>query len=356
MGSIYKRGNNYSIKYHINGITYRESSGSHLKSVAKQFLATREGEIAQGKLPGLQSDRITFDELADDFLTDYRINGKKTLKRAQQSIQKLREFFGNDRVINITTSRLKKYVLTRLDEDAANGTVNRELSALRRMFNLGAKCTPPKVNQVPHFPMLKENNVRKGFFELVDFMELCNVLPDYLKPFVVFAYRTGLRKSEITNLTWAQVDRVNGIVSLNPGETKNNQARTLPLDNVLKEVISQQWEARKQCGKLLPFVFLNQGGTGQIKYFRKSWKSACTTIGKPDMKFHDLRRSAVRNMVRAGTPEKVVMIASGHRTRSVFDRYNIVNDSDLRLAAEKQAAYLENQMGTILGTISKKTD
>jgi integrase len=198
------------------------------------------------------------------------------------------------------------------------------------MLNIGAKQTPPKVDRVPHIPMLKENNVRKGFFEHGEFNALRSALPSYLKGFATFAYKTGWRHSEIAGLKWSHVDRDNGIVRLETGETKNDDARTVYLDEELKEVITRQWEGKKN---LLPYVFLNDKETDKIKRFDKSWKKACKDAKIGKRLFHDLRRTAVRNMVRSGIPEGVAMKISGHKTRSVFERYNIVNDADLKLAA-----------------------
>jgi len=123
------------------------------------------------------------------------------------------------------------------------------------------------------------------------------------------------------------------------------------LDDELKEIFEHQWEIRKTAKKLLTYVFLNRHGTDRIKRFDKSWKKACKDVGIGVRLFHDFRRTAVRNMVRSGVPERVAMMISGHKTRSVFDRYNIVNDEDLKLAAKKQAAYLETLRGHNLGTI-----
>jgi integrase len=394
MGSVYKRGQVFWIKYYRNGKPYRESTKSKKEADAKRLLKKREGEISQGKLPGIYFDKVRFDELAEAFLSDYRINNKN-LKRASQSVDHLKKALEGMRVVDITTTCINGYIENRMQwtcseckerfeaqdkcpscdsEDlktgAANATINRELSALKRMLNLGAQQTPPKVDRVPYIPMLKENNVRKGFFEHEGFIALREFLPSYLKPFVSFAYKVGWRDEEISGLTWRQVDRNQWIVRLEVGEAKNGEGRTVYLDEELKEIFNQQWEARIKSGRLVPYVFPNKDGSGPIKDFRKPWNTACRKAGlgygyRSSYKYvaawqdkfpagpilHDFRRTAVRNMVRSGINERVAMKISGHKTRSVFDRYNIVSDTDLRLAAQKQETYLKSQMGTISGTI-----
>ena len=351
MGMIYKRGNTFWIKYYRSGKPYRESAKSHKESDAKRLLKKREGEIANGKLPGVYFDRVKFDELTDDFLMDYRINQRKSIVRAKRSVGHLKKHFEGFSVSQIDNPRISAYIESRLEDEAKPATINRELAALKRALNLGANQTPPKVDRVPHIPMLKENNIRKGFFEHGDFIKLRDAIPEYLKGYVTFAYKTGWRLSEIAGLQWSQVDLDNGIVRLEVGETKNDDARTVYLDDELKAIFQDQWEKRKAGKKLTPYVFLNHKGTDQVKRFDKSWKTACKDSKNGNRLFHDLRRTGCRNMIRAGIPERVAMMVSGHKTRSIFDRYNIVNDEDLKQAAQRQADYLKSQMGTISGTI-----
>lgn len=352
-GSIYLRGKVYWIKYYKDGKPYRESARTSDFETAQTELAKRIAEVTQGKTPNIQLPRVKFEDLSKDFISDYKINEKKSLKRAEASNTHLKAFFGGMRVIDISTSKIREYIERRLEDEAAKATINRELSALKRMLNLGAQCTPPKVDRVPHIPMLKENNIRKGFFEHSDFTSLRDKLPDHLKPVVTFGYVTGWRISEILCLEWTQVDRKNGIVRLNPGDTKNDEGRTVYLDEELTQEFETLWERRKKLGTALPYVFLRETkkGVQKIEGFRKAWMAACTAAKIGQRKFHDFRRTAVRNMVRAGVPERVAMTISGHKTRSVFDRYNIVNDKDLRLAAQTHREYLKTQIGTKTGTV-----
>jgi len=319
--------------------------------VAKKLLARKEGDIAKGKIPGVQFEKVIFEDLAQNFLNDYKINQKKSLAKAQRSVNHLKKSFERVSIPQITTPAINAFIGNRINEGAANATINRKLSALKRMLNLGLQQTPALVDRVPHIPMLKENNVRKGFFEHDEFLALRDALPTYLKGFVTFAYKSGWRVSEITDLKWSNVDLQKKVVCLEIGTTKNNEGRILYLDDELIAIFLEQRKAQKRGKIIMPYVFPNRKGDDRIKDFRHAWSTACNKTGLANHIFHDLRRTAVRNMVRSGVPERVAMMLSGHKTRSVFERYNIVSEDDLMIAAKKQEAYLESQVGTVLGTM-----
>jgi integrase len=364
VGCLYRRGKNYWIKYYKSGKQIIEATHTDKKEAANRLLKRREGEISKGEIPGIYFDKIRFDELAEDFLTDYRVNGKKSLDKAERSVKHLKECFGGIRVPDITTTKIKAYIEKRMEEELTNASINRELAALKRLFHLGAQCSPPKVGRVPYIPMLKENNIRKGFFEHKEFVALCAALPFPVNSLVTFAYRIGWRKSELLGLTWDRVDLKQGIIWLDPGETKNREARTVYLDEELQKEIRFL-----HCCRHLGCAHVFQRDGAPVRDFRDAWEGACKTIGLwamdekkdrmgPTRIFHDFRRTAVRNMVRAGIPERVAMEISGHKTRSIFDRYHIVSQEDLKEAARRQQAYLKSQYVTadsyILVTSEKK--
>jgi len=164
---------------------------------------------------------------------------------------------------------------------------------------------------------------------------------------VTFAYHTGWRKGEILNLRWNQVDLKEKVIRLDPGSTKSGEGRLIALDGELLETMQGQLEARKvvtipgQAPSLCPFVFHHDGKP--IKDFRAALEGALGKTGLSGKIFHDFRRTAVRNMIRAGIPERVAMMISGHKTRSVFDRYYIVSEQDLKEAARKTTELMERQ-------------
>jgi integrase len=337
------------IKYYRHGKPYRESSKSEKETEAKKLLRLREGEISKGKLPGVYFERVTFNELAEDIKRDYVLNNMKSLKRLREYLKHLNGFFDGYRVPQITSDKVKAYIEQRILDGAKNATINRELSPLKRMLYLGAEHTPPKVDRVPYIPMLAENNVREGFLEHSEYLALAEKLPEYLKPVLAFGYTYGWRHSEVINLTWDKGDLRNGVVRLEPGTTKNNEGRTVYLDAEMLTMFRKLFSQRRLD---INRVFLREGQP--IQRFDKAWKKACRDAGLKGTLFHDLRRTAVRNLVRSGVPQTVCMAISGHKTPSVFQRYDITSDRDLQEAMLKRGTYIQGQDQGATGKVSGK--
>jgi integrase len=224
--------------------------------------------------------------------------------------------------------------------------------ALRLALQRGRIVAVPLIRQLP------EKNVRQGFFERPEFEGVVGALPDYLQDLTRFAHAVGWRKGEILSLRWPDVDRPGRVIRLRPEESKNGRGRMVTIDGDLAALIERRWHARLLSDadgmpRVTDLVFHNAGDP--FVDFRKAWATACIKAGVfhvekdaqgkehavPDRLFHDLRRTAIRNMVRAGVPERVAMEISGHRTRAIFDRYNIVSENDLRTAMHKTAQYVD---------------
>jgi integrase len=300
--------------------------------------------------PGI--NRVYVGSLLDDLLADYRVNGLDERGYEKQRCEAhVRPYFGMMLAAKLGTSDIRQYVEKRRAAQnrqgrigVSNATINRELAMLRRALNLGAAHEPPKVARVPRIAMLAEDNVRKGFFEHEDFLALRRALPEELRPVLTFAYYTGCRKGEILALRWSQVDFGERVVRLEPGETKNDQARTIPLAPELHEMLKLLKETRDRYFADSPLVFSRAGEP--IKETKYVWAAACKAAGllnaddKPAKLFHDLRRTGVRNLIRSGVPEKVAMMISGHKTRAILDRYNIVDERDLKDTARRLGEYI----------------
>lgn len=345
MGSIYKRGKTYWVKYYRNGRPCFESTHSGKKSVATRLLKIREGRVAEGRLPELRILKTCVDDLVDLYLKDYENNGRKSIVRARQFAELIKERFAGMRAAHITTEQIMDYRIERREEGVKDSTINRELAALRRMFRLGQKQSPPMVDQIPNIEFVRENNVRRGFFELEEFYALREALPDHLKVAATIAYFTGMRLGEILDLRWDHIDWDNGTIRLDPGTTKNNEGRLLPMMSDVRETLEQWWLKTEKDSPKCPWICHYRGERFSRIY--RAWRTACKRVGLEGRLFHDLRRSAVRNLVRAGVPQAVAKKISGHKTDSVFNRYNIVSQGDLMEATKQISKYIHKKRNQI---------
>lgn len=342
-GSVYKRSTTWWITYYVNGQQVWESARTKDKAEARRILQARLGQLAEGRYVGPAAERVSFDDLAEGLFNDYKVNARRSLATAEQRVRKhLRPFFGHKRAHEITSADVQAFIVHRKEQGAASGEIGRELAALKRMFNLALHVE--RITRKPYIPTLAENNVRQGFFEWAEFETVLAKLPDYLKPPMLFAHQVGWRvMSEIFPLTWQQVDLETGTVRLEVGTTKSGEGRTIYLPALLRDVLETQWQAHIERFPECPSVFHRNGK--RIKYPYVAWRKACQEAGLVGKIPHDFRRTAVRNMVRAGIPERVAMQIAGHKTRSIFDRYHIVSAGDLQEAAQRlDTAFLSQTM------------
>jgi integrase len=320
------------IAYYHNGRELRESSRSTNKNDARRLLRDKLAASTTGTLITGSAQRLRFNDLADKLYLDYKRNGKRSIDRAEDAVSHLEDFFAEYRATDITDEAIERYVDRRLEvHSVAVSTVKYELAILKRMFVLSRKLIPVR----PNFPSLQVNNVRKGFFEEAEFLKLMKHIDSDLQPVMEFAYLTGWRiKSEILPLKWRiNVDFVAGEVRLEPGTTKNGEGRVFPfsvlpdLAGMIERQKCRTQELEKAMHQTIPWVFHRQGN--RIKDFRVAWRKAIKAAGISSKIPHDFRRTAVRNLERAGVPRSVSMKLVGHKTESIYRRYAIVAKQDL---------------------------
>jgi integrase len=330
------------VKYYRGGAAVRESSHSEKQKVAEKLLARRLAEISTDTYIEPADRKVTIDELYSGLLADYRNNDMASLEGAEQRWQRptidgedvpppgrLKQHFGGIRALAVTTEKLNRYVAWCREQELSNATINRDLSALRRAFNLAHKAG--RIQKVPSFPHLKESAPRSGFVEEADYNRLAkNARELWLRALLATAYSFGFRKSELLGLRVRQGDFLNRSIRLNAGETKSGDGRVVRMTGDVF-VLLQACAVGKTAED---FVFTRNDGKPVLD-FRERWEQLTTAAGCARLLFHDLRRSAVRNMVRRGVPETVAMKISGHKTRAVFDRYNVTSEADLADAARK---------------------
>jgi len=349
MGSLLLRGKTWWVCYYVDGTEHRESARQPAEGFrdgsladATRLLRKRVGEIAAQQYVAPDAKRLTFEELRDGALGDYTRKGLRSRATAAYRFQNLARTFGGQRVPQITTVSLIDYQDRRRGDGAANGTINRELIALHRAFVLARKANRLKAAMIPEFPdRLEESAPRQGFLEHGIHLAVRSRLPADHADVFEFAYYSGWRRQEIQLLPWRMVDLTGNVLRLDPAFSKTKKGRVLPIPPPLRAVLERRLAARAlDC----PLVFHVEGHP--MGDWRKTWRTACQAAGVPQLVLHDCRRTAVRNLVRAGVPDKVAMTFTGHRTRSVFDRYNIVSERDLHDAGAKLAAYVATLDGT----------
>lgn len=343
----------------------REVAGDSRED-AERLLAKRLREVAnhrdgRWKFEGPKIERVTVDALLNDVEEDYNLRQFRSIRTAKVHMARLREALGGRRAVSVTSAVVTRYILTRRSDGAAPATIDRETELLRRAFNLGAKSG--RAAFVPYIPhQSKPNgNARQGFLERSDFDAILSQIADKdFRDLLEWFWWTGMRDGEIAALGWEAHDRQTGTLRLAAADAKIGEGRVIPLAGPLAEIIERR-RARRIPGCRL--VFHSKGSRmvrengGLLDRLYDEWFHAVEAVGLPGRTRkvrgvtqrvpraervipYDLRRTAVRNLRAAGIPERVIMEITGHKTRSMFDRYGIVDERDMRNAFEAVGAYV----------------
>jgi len=337
-GRVFLRGRIYWIEYSWRGKAYRESAETTDETTARKLLKQRLKDVEKPNFVGPKENRSTLDNMLEVIKASYARKKNRSFASVEDRFRHLKRHFEFHRVVDITAKRIGEYQLERLKEGAARASVNREVAYLRHGFRL--MFQQQMISLVPPITLLGGENVREGFLNIPDFeAAAAEIENEDTRDIVRFLYYSAWRAGEARNLEWSKLDLHDWVIRLPRKSSKNKKPRTLVLVGDLREIIERRLEKRlPDC----PFVFHRNGK--QVKSFRKAFKSACKEVGLEGIIPHDMRRSGVRNLRRSGNDEHDCMEISGHETRAIFDRYDIVDEDDQRRALERQQEYKRQQM------------
>lgn len=337
-GGLYPRGSVLWIFYSFRGQIFRESAHTNDEVKARKLLKQRLKQVERPGFVGPKEDKWTLADMKARIVADYDRKENRSLKTVEYCFKHLEAAFQFRRVIDITTPVVEKYTTDRLQAGAARASINRELAYLRRGFKLMLKARD--ISAVPAvIELLKGENVRKGFVAPAEFEALLDKLPDTdVRDLVGFLYNAGWRSGEGKSLEWSEVDLNSNMIRLPAEKSKSKMPRSLPIIGELMDIIQRRLQIRRlDC----PYVFHRRGK--RIASFRKAFKAAAAAAGLAGLVPHDMRRSAVRNFRRAGLSENEGMKLSGHETDSIYRRYDIFSDDDLKESMNRVQEHLKEE-------------
>jgi integrase len=368
-GSVYRHGKGWWLAYYVSGKLVREAGGTS-KTDAKAKLKEVHKAQREGTYLAPAQRHLTVNTLLDELETHLENKRIKSLSKLRSHLMAIRLAFGGRRALDVTTATLEDYWKDRTAAGKAPATVCRELEGLRRAFNYAADQKPPRFpkHEIPHFELPKVENARQGFLPRGDFEAVLAAVEDPdVRDFIAWSWWTGMRPNETRQLTWPMLStqEKTWTLDLDPKAAKIGKGRTIAVVGPLRTIIERRLAARR-LDTLLIFHRTSKGRVGQpVKDYRLAWAAACKVAGllagrkvEGGVTPYDLRRCAVRNLVRGGTHETIAMKITGHKTRSTFDRYNIADVADVAAAMDRTAAYVETLTTErkIAGTIEYSQD
>ena len=318
---------------------------AYSKRVRKVFPLRKEAEAYQGRIKAsIREDRyldlkreIFFKQLSDWYLSLEDVKRKRSFERDRRSIEKLNGFFGTQPVRHLTASMISQYQAKRTGEisyrkrPTTPATVNREVSCLRAMCNKAILDGKLDRNPTKGVKLLREKNERERVLSSHEWEKYKTKCPRWYLPIAVIAYRTAMRKSEIVKLVRSRVDLKDGFIRLRAEDTKTGVGRTVPIHPELTKVLKRTFKVRPlKCDR----AFHRDGRPLGPNDLRWVHEVVCTKAGIEDFTFHDFRHTCINNWRKEGHDYFKIMAASGHKTISVFKRYNMVDEEELRSLIE----------------------
>jgi integrase len=333
------------IEWYQDGQRKRERIGPN-KAAAEQRLREILSARTEGRHIRKSPDtRTTFRELTKWYLNLAEVKAKKSYNRDQALVRKLEPFFGDRLLKDITPALVEAYKQRRLGEISYRkqltkpATVNRELACLQAIFNRAVMNQRADRNPTKGVRPLKLNNGRDRILSQDEYERLLAYLPNYLKPIVKLAYYTGMRKGELLNLTWDQVDLREGFIHLKPEDTKTQEGRSIPLND---EMITMLQAMPRGLPGVPVFTYQEK----PIQDIKRSFKTACRNAGVENFTFHDFRHTAINNWRLEGHDYFRIKAASGHKTMAVFKRYNTVSREELKALVGRKSEPVDIIMDT----------
>lgn len=315
---LYKRGNVWWLRYAgLDGKTRYESSRTDKQRDALTLLHKRKADIKDGKPPELKKiANHTFYELSAEYIK------WAERQRCYQSkcgfIIQLKATFGNLPLRQFSTMLIEQYQTERTQRGNKPATINRHIATLKHMFtkavdwNMVEEDTLKRIRKVK---LLEENNRRLRYLSKEECMSLVNACADHLKPIVITALNTGMRRNEILSLKWKNVDLKHGFILLD--QTKNGKRRELPINQTLRETFSRIIPRLD-----VPYVFYDAKTGNRYQDVKTAFNSACRRAGIRDFHFHDLRHCVASHLVMAGVDLTTVKELLGHETLTMTLRYS----------------------------------
>lgn len=339
-GCVYRRGGKWWIKFRpYPGAKPVYMPAANHRKEAERLLRTELSKADRGEFSG--PARATVAELLADLEQFYLRKRRRSLPQLRSRLKPLLAAFETRKATLVGSRLIDEYADARLDLGYEPATVNRELEILRRAYRLAHEDDPPRVARVPKIHMLPVDNVRTGFLDYAQYQTLHDCLRQPVRLMFVIAYHVPCRAGETLKLVWERVDLENRIILPPTDQSANKRVGVWPLYDDLFRAIQEAAIVREREWPNVPWVIHRSGR--QVVDYRDAWAEGLRLAGLDGLLFHDLRRSAARNMRRAGIPEIEVMKMAGWKTRTMFDRYQIVDPKDVQQAGRRMEKWVSEQ-------------